>query len=55
MEKKLNQIYLMNINDYVASTKTQQKYVMNYDSDNPPHEIINSQINKIINTIDYVN
>ena len=55
MEKKLNQIYLMNINDYVASTKTQQKYVMNYNSDNPPHEIINSQINKIINTINYVN
>ena len=53
MEKELNRIYLMDTNDYVMSTKTQQKYVMNYDAANPPHEIISAQINKIINKKNY--
>ena len=53
MEKELNSIYSMDINDYIESTKSQQKYIMNYHSDNPPHEIINDQINRIINKVTY--
>ena len=54
MEKELNTIYSMDINDYEISIKTQQKYVMNYNSNNPPHQIINAHINEIINTISHV-
>ena len=54
MEIKINHIYDMKINDYIEITKHQQEYVMNYNPDNPPHKIINNQINSILNIKSYV-
>jgi len=54
MQDKINAIYNMNIDDYIKMTKNQQEYVMNYNSDNPPHKVINNQINSIMNTKNYV-
>ena len=49
MAHKINDIYMMNLDQYINITKNQQKYVMNYDSNNPPHEIIKNEINIILN------
>ena len=54
MQDKINAIHSMNIDDYIKMTKNQQEYVMNYNSNNPPHKVINNQINSIINTKNYV-
>jgi surface carbohydrate biosynthesis protein len=54
MELKINQIYSIKINDYIEITKDQQEYVMNYNPDNPPHEIINNHINSVLNMKSYV-
>ena len=50
MVHKINDIYMMNLDQYINITKNQQKYVMNYDSNNPPHEIIKNEINIILNS-----
>ena len=55
MEAKINDISLMNLDEYIKITQNQQKYIMNYDPTNPPHAIIKNQINSILNTTNYVN
>ena len=54
MESKLNNIHDMKIQDYTELTKKQRLYVMNYNSKNPPHQIINNKISFILNNKNYV-
>jgi len=44
----------MKIQDYTELTKKQRLYVMNYNSKNPPHQIINNKIKFILNNKNYV-
>ena len=54
MESKLNNIHDMKIQDYTELTKKQRLYVMNYNSKNPPHQIINNKISFILNNKNHV-
>lgn len=55
MEKYLNKIHLMDSQEYNTMMKKQQRYVMNYDHNKPPHEIIYNQIKQVLDSTHYVN
>jgi hypothetical protein len=52
-EFKVRVMTLLNMNqeDYVMQTHEQARYINNYDSTNPPHEIIRSAISRVLSGI----